>query len=98
MRDSKRDTDVWNSLLDSVGEGKGGVIWENGIETCVISYKKRITSLCWIQDAWGWCTGMIQRDDMGWDVGGGFRIGNSCIPVVDSCQCMAKPIQYCKVK
>ena len=24
----------------SVGEGKGGIIWENGIETCIISYKK----------------------------------------------------------
>ena len=24
-----------------------------------------------IQDAWGWCTGMIQKDDMGWEVGGG---------------------------
>ena len=34
----------------------------------------------------------------GREVGGGFRIGNSCTPVVDSCQCMAKPIQYCKVK
>ena len=32
MRDSKRDTDVQNSLLDSVGEGEGGMIWENGIE------------------------------------------------------------------
>ena len=42
--------------------------------------------------------GMIQRDDMGWEVGEGFRIGNSCTPVVDSCQCMAKLIQYCKVK
>ena len=31
-------------------------------------------------------------------VGGGFRIGNSCTPVADSCQCMAKPIQHCKVK
>ena len=51
-----------------------------------------------IQDAWGWCTGMIQRDDMGWEVGGGFRIGNSCTPVADSCQCMAKPIQCCKIK
>ena len=29
---------------------------------------------------------------------GGFRIGNSCTLVEDSCQCMAKPIQYCKVK
>ena len=35
---------------------------------------------------------------MGWEVGGGFRIGNSCTPVMDSCQCMAKPILYCKVK
>ena len=53
---------------------------------------------CRIQDAWGWCTGMIQRDDMVWEVGGGFMFGNSCTPVADSCQCMAKPIQYCKVK
>ena len=37
-------------------------------------------------------------DDMGRVVGGGFRIGNSCTPVADSCQCMAKLIQYCKVK
>ena len=40
MRDSKRDTDVSNSLLDSVGEGEGGMIWENGTETYIISYKK----------------------------------------------------------
>ena len=44
MQDSKRDTDVWNTLLDSVGEGEGGMIWENGIETCIISYMKQITS------------------------------------------------------
>ena len=43
MRDSRRDTDVKNRLFDSVGEGEGGMIWENGIETCIISYKKRIT-------------------------------------------------------
>ena len=41
MRDSKRDTDVQNSLLDSVGEGEGGMIGENGIETGKISYMKR---------------------------------------------------------
>ena len=40
---------------------------------------------------------MTQRDDMGRVVGGEFRIGNSCTPMADSCQCMAKPIQYCKV-
>ena len=44
--DSKRDTDVENSLLDSVGEGAGGMIGENGIETCIMSYMKGIASLC----------------------------------------------------
>ena len=38
-----------------------------------------------IQDAQGWCTGMTQRDGMGREVGGGFRMGNTYIPVVDSC-------------
>ena len=33
-----------HSLLDSVGEGEGGMIWENGIKTCIISYVKQITS------------------------------------------------------
>ena len=35
---------------------------------------------------------------MGREVRGGFRIGNTCTPVADACGCMAKPIQYCKVK
>ena len=35
---------------------------------------------------------------MGREVGEGFMFGKACTPVVDSCQCMAKPIQYCKVK
>ena len=30
--------------------------------------------------------------------GGGFRMGNTCIPVADLSLYMAKPIQYCKVK
>ena len=42
--------DVKNRLLDSVGEGEGGMIWENGIETCIISNKKRIASLGSIED------------------------------------------------
>ena len=33
MQDSKKDTDVYSRLLDFVGEGKGGMIQENGIET-----------------------------------------------------------------
>ena len=40
MRDSERDTDVKNRLLDSVGEVEGGVIWESSIETCILSYVK----------------------------------------------------------
>ena len=53
---------------------------------------------CMTQDAQGWCTGMTQRDGIGREVGGGFRMENACTPVADSCQCMAKPIQYCKEK
>ena len=44
LQDIKRDTDVENSLLDSVGESEGGMICENGIETCITSYMKRIAS------------------------------------------------------
>ena len=87
MQDSKRDTDVKNRLLDSVGEGEGGMIWENGIETCIISYKKRIASLGSMQGAG--CLGLVHWDDPeGWCSGGGgreFGIGNMCTPVVDSC-------------
>ena len=38
--ETAKETDVQNSLLDSVGEGEGGMIWGNGIETCTISYVK----------------------------------------------------------
>ena len=40
MWDSKIDTDVNNRLLVSVGEGEGGMIWENSIETCILSHVK----------------------------------------------------------
>ena len=49
MQDSKKDTDVYSGLLDSEGEGEGGMIWENGIETCILSCKKQIASLRLIQ-------------------------------------------------
>ena len=52
MQDSKKDTDVYSRLLDSEGEGEGecGMIWQNGIETCILSCKNRIASLCLMQD------------------------------------------------
>ena len=66
MRDSKRDTDVLNSLLDSLGEGEGGMIWENGIEICKISYVKRITSPGLMHDTG--CSGLEHWDNPeGWD-------------------------------
>ena len=61
MRDSKRDTDVKNRLLDSEGEGEGGMIWENGIEICILSCKKQIASLCLMQDTG--CLGLVHGDD-----------------------------------
>ena len=61
MRDSKKDTDVQNGLLDSEGEGEGGMIWENDIEACILSCKKRIASLCSIQDTE--CLGLVHGDD-----------------------------------
>ena len=36
MQDSKRDTDVKNRLLKYVGDGEGGMIWKNSIETCIL--------------------------------------------------------------
>ena len=36
MQDRKSDLDVQNRLLDSVGEGEGGMFRENSIETCII--------------------------------------------------------------
>ena len=56
------------------------MIWGNGIETCIISYKKRITSPGSIQDAWGWCTGMTRREGMGREVGGGVQDGKCVRP------------------
>ena len=40
MQDSKRDADVKKTRVDSVGEGEGGMIWENSTKTCILSYVK----------------------------------------------------------
>ena len=57
-----------------MGQGEGGMIWENGIETCIISYKKQIASLGLIQDTD--CLGLVHWDDPdGWyGEGGGRRV------------------------
>ena len=61
MQDSKIDTDVYSGLLDTQGEGDGGMIWENGIETCILSCKKQIAGLGSIQDTR--CLGLMHWDD-----------------------------------
>ena len=60
------------ALLDSVGEGEGGMIWENSIETCIISYVKRIASPGLMHDTG--CSGLVHWDDPeGWCGEGGRR-------------------------
>ena len=84
---------VQNRLLDSVGEGKGGMFRENSIKTCILSIVKQITSPGWMHEtsARAWCIGKTQRDWVEWEVGGGIRMGNTCKSMADSCQCMTKP-------
>ena len=45
-----------------MGEGEGTMIWENGIETRIISYRKRITSLGLMQDTG--CLELVHWDDL----------------------------------
>ena len=72
MRDSNRDTDVKTRRLDSVGEGEGGMIWENSIETCILSYVKQMANPGLMHKAG--CSGLVHWDDPeGWDGEGGGR-------------------------
>ena len=80
--------DFWTQKERDSSES--GMIWENGIETCILSCKKRIASLGSIQDTG--CLGLVHWDDperwygeWGRELGEGFRIGNMCTPVADSC-------------
>ena len=70
--------------MESVGEGEGGEIWENGIETCIISCMKRGASPGSTPDTG--CLGLVHWDNPegGYGEGGGFRMGSTCRPVIDS--------------
>ena len=63
MQNRKRDIDVQNRLLDSVGGGEGGTFLENSIKTCILSIVKQITSPGWMHEtsARVWCNGKTQR-------------------------------------
>ena len=60
---------MYRTVLDSVGEGTGRMIWENGIETCILSYVKQISRFLETE-----CSGLVHWDDPeGWDGEGGGR-------------------------
>ena len=60
------------TIFWTLGKGEGGMIWENGIETCIISYMKRIASLGSMHDTGG--LGLVHWDDPeGWYREGGGR-------------------------
>ena len=75
-------------------------LWEKARVGCfkrtawkrMLSRVKQITSPGWMHEtsARGWCAGLTQRDGMGREMGRGFRMGNTCKSMADSCQYMAK--------
>ena len=93
MRDSRRDTAVKNRLLGSVGEGEGGLIRENSIETCILPYVKEITSASSMHGA-GHSKLVLWDNPEGWTgEGGGSGCSgwwDTCTPVAGSCSCVVK--------
>ena len=68
---------------------------------CESKCNRRLSQIFTFKLTYTGCLGLVHWDDPeGWygEGGGGFRMGNMCIPVADSCWYMAKPIQYFKVK
>ena len=72
MQGSKRDIDVKNRLLDYVGEGKGVMIWENSLETCILPYVKEMTSASLMFEA-GHSKLVLWDNPEGWGGEGGVR-------------------------
>ena len=73
-RQEKRQRYI-EQFLDSVGEGKGGMIWKNGIETCILPHVKRIASPGSMHETE--CSGLVHWDDPeGWDGERGGRRGS----------------------
>ena len=99
MWDSKRDTDIKNRLLDSVGEGEGEMIWENSIETCILSCEidrqSRFNAWDRVLRAgalgWSWVKGWGGR----WEGCSGW--GTHEYPWLIHVNVWQNPPQYCKV-
>ena len=86
-------------LLDSVGEGEGGMFQENSIETCILTRVRQITSPGWMQEqvlragALGRPRGIGWRGR--WEGGSGWGI--HVYPRLINVNVWQKPLQYCKV-
>ena len=78
---------MYRTVFWTLWEREGGMIWENDIETCILSYVKQITSLGSMHDTG--CSELVHWDDPErWYAEGGgrgFRIGNTCTLVENSC-------------
>ena len=87
LNETEKETQMYRTVFWTLWEREGGMIWETGIKTCIILYKKRIASPDSMQDTGS--LGLVHWDDPeGWygkEVGGGFKMGNTYTPVVDSC-------------
>ena len=92
-RGNKRDADIKDQLLDTVGEGEGGMIWDSGIYTEIytLPYVRRMAGGNLLYN-----TGnpKLVLDDhleggMGSEVQKG---GDVCMPMADSCLCMVEAI------
>ena len=63
---------MYRTVFWTLGEGEGGIIWKNSIETCILSYVKRIASTGSMHETG--CSGPEHWDDPeGWDGEGGGR-------------------------
>ena len=87
MQNRKRDIDVQKKLLDSVGEGEGGMFWENSMYIIYSETDHQPRLEAW--DVLG--PGALGRPRGEREVGGGIGMGNTCNSMADSCQCITKP-------
>ena len=100
MQENKKDTELKNRLLDYVGEGKGGLIWENSIETRILPYVKWMTSASSMHEA-GQSELVLWDNLERWrEEGGGREVhdgGTHVHPWLIHVDVWQKPPQYCKV-
>ena len=89
MQGSKGDTDIKNRLLDTVGEGEGGMIQENSIETYTLPYVKYVASGSLMYDSGNpkpvLCDNL--KGGRGREAGEGYKRERIyvCIPMANSC-------------